>query len=81
VVHINGFPLLGDTQVVLGILSSCSLLTFLSHMNSTSFFLLISFGKFHQKNYANMLGHYESKIMGIFLGPFSKALGFITDIL
>jgi hypothetical protein len=58
-----------------------SLLTFLYHMNNTSFFLfLISFGGFRQESYASMWGHYGSKIMGVFLRPLSKVSSLITDI-
>jgi len=54
-----------------------SLLTFLFHTSNISFFCLISFDKFWQ---GSMWGHYGSKIVRVFLGPLSKALGLITDI-
>lgn len=58
------------------------LITLLFHMDNTSlFFLLIYFSKFQQENYANMQGHYGSKIGGVFLGPFSEALGLTISIL
>jgi hypothetical protein len=44
-------------------------------MDITSFFLLVSFGEFWQKNYLGMWGHYGSRIMGNFLGPLNKVLG------
>jgi hypothetical protein len=59
----------------------CNSLTFLFHMDNTSFFLIVSFGKFRQKNYASMCPHYRSKIMGVFLGPLSKASSSTIDIL
>jgi hypothetical protein len=59
----------------------CSSLTFLFHMDNTSFlFLLISFGRFRQESYVGMWGHYGSKIVGIFLGPLSEVLGLTTNI-
>ncbi len=58
----------------------CSSLIFLSHTNNTSFFLPISFGGFQQESYAGMCGHYGSRIMGVFSRPFSKVLGFTTNI-
>jgi hypothetical protein len=60
----------------------CNSLTFLSHVdNIFFFFLLVFFGGFGQKNYANMCGHYGSKIMGVFSGPISETLGSTTNIL
>jgi hypothetical protein len=60
----------------------CSSLTFLFHMeNTSSFILLIYFGRFQHINYAGMKGHYESKIMGVFSGPFKKVSSSTIDIL
>ncbi len=63
----------------------CSSLTFLFHMDNTFlflfFFFLISFGEFQQENYINMLRHYGSRIVEVFLGPLNDALGSKTDIL
>jgi hypothetical protein len=71
-----------NAQVVLGILSSCViLLTFLSHIDSFFFFLPISFGRFQQKSYACMWGHYGFRIKGIFSRPLNEALSSITNIL
>jgi len=47
-------------------------------MDNTSFFPLISFSKFRQESYAGMWGHYGSKIVGGFSGPFNEALGSTT---
>jgi hypothetical protein len=59
----------------------CNSLTFLSHMNNISFFfLLVSFGEFQQENYVGMWGHYGSRIMGVFLRPFSEASSLTTNI-
>jgi len=58
----------------------CSSLTFLSHMDNTSFFP-ISFGRFQQESYANIWGHYRSKIVGVFSGPLRKMLSLTIDIL
>jgi hypothetical protein len=57
------------------------LLTFLFHTNIVSFFLLISFGRFRQKNYAYIWGHYGFKIVGVFSKPLSKVLGSTFNIL
>jgi len=54
--------------------------SFLSHMDNTSFFFPISFGEFWRKSYANMWGHYGSKIVGIFLSLLSEVLDSTTDI-
>jgi hypothetical protein len=60
----------------------CSLLTFLSHTDITSFFFHpISFGGLRQENYVGMWGHYGSKIIGIFSKPLSKVSSSTTDIL
>ncbi len=59
----------------------CSSLTFLCHMDNISFFLLISFDRFQWENYVGMWGHYRSKIMWIFLRPFSKTSSLTIDIL
>jgi hypothetical protein len=79
--HTNNFFLLGDTQVALGILSSCitrrpSYLTLT--VPPSSFF---SFITFRQESYASMWGHYGSRIMGVFSGPLNEALGSTIDIL
>ncbi len=58
----------------------CNLSNFLFHMDNTSFFLLVFFGEFWQKNYASMCGHYWSKIMGVFLGPLHEASSLTTNI-
>jgi len=73
-VHIDDFLLLGNTQVVLGILSSCLVYQlFFSHLNN-SFFLKkkISFGEFQLENFVGMwnsmgLGSWES-IQGPLVG-------------
>jgi hypothetical protein len=57
----------------------CCSLTFLYHSNNTSFFILVFFSGFRQKKYASMWGHYESKVMGIYLGPLNEALGLTTN--
>jgi hypothetical protein len=82
--HINDLPLLGNAQVVLGIVFSCvicrpSYLTWT--ILPSSFFLLVSFGKFRRKSYVGMCPHYRSKIMGVFSGPLNKASSSTTDIL
>jgi hypothetical protein len=59
----------------------CSSSTFLFHIKNTFFFLLVSFNRFWQANYAGMWEHYGSKIMGVFSGPLSKVLGSTIDIL
>jgi hypothetical protein len=60
----------------------CSSLTFLSHTNRTSFFILsVSFNGFQQESYINMWGHYGSKILGVFLRPLNEASCLTTDIL
>jgi hypothetical protein len=60
----------------------CNLLTFLSHMDNTSFFFLhISFDRFQHDSYVSMWGHYGSRIMGVFSRPFSEVSGSITNIL
>jgi hypothetical protein len=59
----------------------CSSLTFLSHMDSTFFFLFVSFGRFQQKNYTSMWRHCGSRIVGIFSRPFNEVLSSIIDIL
>ncbi len=56
----------------------CHSSTFLFHSNSTSF-LFVSFGKFQQKHFAGMWGHYGSRVMGVYLGPLNKALGPTTN--
>jgi len=56
----------------------CNSLTFLFHMDNTSFFLPISFGKFQQESYANIWGHYRSKIMGVFSRPFTKCQAWLS---
>jgi hypothetical protein len=59
----------------------CSLSTFLFHMDSTSsFFLIVFFGKFQHESYANMWGHYGSMIMGFLLRPFNEASSSTTNI-
>ncbi len=58
----------------------CSSLTFLSHKNNTFFFFLIFFYRFWQGNYVGMWGHYGSKIVRIFSGPFSEVSCSTTDI-
>jgi hypothetical protein len=58
----------------------CTSSTFLSHIDNTSFFLPIFFGEFWQESYACMWGHYGSRIMGVFLGPFGKVSGSTIDI-
>ncbi len=78
VVHVNNFPLLGDVaHVALGILSSCVV----CQPFYLTYFFLISFGGFPHESYVGMWGHYGSRIEGVFSGPFSKVLGFTTDIL
>jgi hypothetical protein len=42
---------------------------------------MVGFGKFQQENYACMWGHYGSRIVGVFLGPLSKASSSTIDIL
>jgi hypothetical protein len=80
-VHIDDLFLLGDTQFG-HFVFMCSSSTFLSHMDNTSFFfLLVSFSGFRYESYANMWGRYGSKIVGVFSGPLSEALGSIIDIL
>ncbi len=60
----------------------CHLLTFLSHLdNSSSFFLLISFNGFQQDIYASMWGHYGSKVMWVYWGPFNKMSSPTTNLL
>jgi len=51
------------------------------HHNISSFFLLIFFGDFWQKNYVGMLGHYGSRVMRIYSRPLGKVLGLITNLL
>jgi hypothetical protein len=60
----------------------CKSSTFLSHIDNTFFFFFfhVVFGKFWRENYAGMWGYYGSKIVGVLLGPLSKALGSTTDI-
>jgi hypothetical protein len=50
-------------------------------MDNTSFFLLVSFGKFQHESYAGMWGHYGSKIVKVFSGPFNETSSLIIDIL
>jgi hypothetical protein len=50
----------------------CNLSTFIFHIDNTSFFFHVSFGRFRQESYANMCPHYKSKIMGVFKGPLAK---------
>jgi len=52
----------------------CSSLTFLSHMDNTSFLFVVF-------SYVSMWGHYGSRIMGVFLKPLSKASSSTIDIL
>ncbi len=60
----------------------CSSSTFLFHTNDTSSFSLSIFlGGFWQNSYGGMWGHYGSKIVGVFLRPFSEASGLTIDIL
>ncbi len=59
----------------------CNSSTFWSHMDSTSFFLLVFSAKFWQENYVSMWGHYGSKIVIIFLGPLNETSSLIIDIL
>ncbi len=59
----------------------CNSLSFLSHMDTTSFLLFIYFGKFRQESYLSMWGHYGSRIVIIFLGPFNEVLSLTTIIL
>ncbi len=60
----------------------CNLSTFLFPINNTSFFfLLVSFGRFRQENYVGMWGHYGSRIVGVFLGPFNEASNLIINII
>jgi hypothetical protein len=59
----------------------CNSLTFLFHMNNIFFFPFCFFYGFSQENYVRMWGHYGSKIVGNFLGPFSEASCSTTDIL
>ncbi len=60
----------------------CSSSTFLTHIDNTSlFFLHVSFGRFRQESYANMWGHYGSRIVGVFSRTFNDALGLTIDIL
>ncbi len=60
----------------------CHSLTFLFHSDNTfSFFILISFGEFRQENYASLWGHYGSRVMGVYSGPFSETLSPTTDLL
>jgi hypothetical protein len=48
--------------------------------NILFFFLFVSFGEFQQEYYANMWGHYGSKIVQVFLGPLSEVLGSTIDV-
>jgi hypothetical protein len=60
----------------------CSSLIFLSHTNNNSFFFLrVSFGRFRYENYANIWGHYWSRIVGTFSRPFSETSSLTMDIL
>jgi hypothetical protein len=60
----------------------CHSSTFLSHSDKTSFFfLLVFFGRFQQESYANMWGHYGSRVMGVYSGPLNRALGLTIDLL
>ncbi len=57
----------------------CCLLTFLFHSDNTSF-LPIFFGEFWQESYAGLWEHYGSRVMGVYSGPFSGALGLTTNL-
>ncbi len=59
----------------------CSLLTFLFHMDITSFFFFSSsFGEFQWESYAYMCEYYGSRIVGVFSGPLSKMSSSTTNI-
>jgi len=82
-VHIDDILLIGDTQVVMGILFS-SITHWPSNFTQTvisSSFFFVSFGKFRQKNYACMWRHYGFKIVGVFLRPLSEASSLTINIL
>jgi len=74
VAHIDDLPFLGNSQVTLGILSSC--------VNRQPYFIrtipffsfLFFFGEFQQESCASMWGHYRSKVMGVYSRPFNEAL-------
>jgi hypothetical protein len=60
----------------------CSFSTLLFHMDNTSFFfLLISFDGFQKESYADMWGHYGSKIVEVFSKPLSEASSLTINIL
>ncbi len=54
----------------------CGLLTFLSHLDSTSF-LHLFLGEFQHESYVGLWRHYGSKVMG---GPLSEVLGPTTNL-
>jgi hypothetical protein len=59
----------------------CCLLTFFFHLDSFSFFfLIVFFNELQHESYAGVRRHYGSKVLGIYLGPFNKALGPTTDL-
>jgi hypothetical protein len=60
----------------------CCSSTFLCHYDKNFFsFIFISFGRFQQENYANMWGHYGSRVMGVYSKPLGRALGLTTNLL
>jgi hypothetical protein len=50
-------------------------------MDNTFFFLFVFSGRFWQENYVSMWGHYGSRIVIIFLRPFSETSCSIINIL
>jgi hypothetical protein len=63
-VHIDDFPLLGDAQVALGILSPC-VACWPSYFTQTipPFSFMFFFGEFQHESYVNMWGHHGSRIV------------------
>ncbi len=80
VMHIIDLFLLGDAHVALGILSSCvthqpfyhTWITFPSSFSS----FLVGF----DMRVMQVWGHYGSRIVGVFLGPFNETSGLTIDI-
>jgi hypothetical protein len=58
-----------------------SLINLLISLGHTYFFFLpIFFGEFQQENYANIWGHYGSKVMGIYSRPLNEISGSTLDL-
>jgi hypothetical protein len=74
--HIDDLPFLVNAQVVLGILFSCVIhQPFYFTLTISHFFFWVFFGKFQQESFVGIWGHFESKIVGGFLGLFNEVLG------